>query len=158
MIINTRRPASILIIDTFITAAAWLAFIYQFTKGVIFMLSEHPRVPLSPFSGISFSPTATTLVVCTAVCLFNATLVYAWARWHKTRHIAIYDDEYVQSLPSASLADHFSLSPQQLNNVRDSRVTVVYHSPSGGITHLETGDLQLQQVIPPLPEAALRVA
>lgn len=158
MIIKTKRPASILLVDTIITAAAWLAFIYQFTQGIVFLLSEHPGVPLSSYFGITLSPATTTLTACLIICLFNAALVYAWGRWQKTRRSNTVDVPMVQPVPPSILADHFSLSPQQLDDVRGSRVTVVYHSNSGGITHLETSDLQLQQVSPSYSESALRVA
>lgn len=158
MIIKTKRPASIFILDSTITALAWIAFIYQFTKGVVFLLSEHSGTPLSNVFGLALSPTTTTLMVCIIVCLFNAAIVYLWARWHKaqsgkpSRHL-----DAVELSPD-SLANHFSLSPRQLDNVQDSRVTVVYHSAAGGITHLETSDLQLQQVSSSIPDAQLRVA
>lgn len=158
MIIKTKRPASIFVVDTVITAVAWVAFIYQFTKGVVFLLSKHPGVPLGSFYGVTLSPTTLTLLVCTAVCLFNATLVYAWARYQNGRREHSVVRHMPQELASDILADHFSLSTKQLDDVRDSRVTVVYHSPAGGITHLETTDLQLQQVSPPVRERALRVA
>ncbi len=146
MIIRTKRPASILIVDTVITAAAWLAFIYQFTKGVVFLLSERPGAPLSSIFGVTLSPTAITLLTCLIVCLFNAMLIYIWAHWQRRSHSKARRNLVTQTLLADALADHFSLSPQQLDDVQDSRVTVVYHSPSGGITHLETSDLQLQNV------------
>lgn len=158
MIIKTRRPASIFVLDISITAVAWVAFIYQFTKGVVFLLSEHSGAPLSNFFGISLSPSMVTLIACIVVCLMNGTLVYVWARWQTSRRGRLPGDPHYLELSADVLADHFSLSPQQLDNVRDSRVTVVYHSPAGGITHLETSDLHLQKVSATLPEAKLRVA
>lgn len=157
MIITTKRPASMLITDTLITAVAWIAFIYQFTKGVVFLLSDHPDVPSSIF-GIALSPTTSVVLVCVIVCAFNAIVVYTWARLRASPHGKAYDRSVSQELTSDTLADHFSLSPLQLNKVQDSRVTVVYHSAAGGITHLDTGDLQLHEVDQPLPEPALRVA
>lgn len=158
MIIKTRRPASILVLDISITAVAWVAFIYQFTKGVVFLLSERSGTPLSNFSGVSLTPSMATLVVCTVVCLINASLVYIWARWQKSRRERTSGGPGDLVLSADVLADRFNLSLQQLDNVRDSRVTVVYHSPAGGITHLETSDLHLQEVSSTLPEAKLRVA
>lgn len=158
MIIKTKRPASIVVVDTAITAVAWIAFIYQFTKGVLFLLSEHSGAPLSNMFGVGLTPTMTTLIVCVIVCMFNATVVYAWAQWQKTRHAKTHRHPYALELSPDALANHFSLSPQQLDNVQDSRVTVVYHSASGGITHLETSDLQLQHVSARLPAVELQVA
>lgn len=157
MIITTKRPASMLVTDTLITTAAWIAFIYQFTKGVVFLLSDHPGVPSSIF-GIALSPVISTVLVCVIVCIFNALLVYTWARLRTSPHGKAYGRSISQELSSDTLADHFSLSPVQLNKVQDSRVTVVYHSAAGGITHLDTGDLQLHEVDQPLPEPELRVA
>lgn len=157
MIIMTKRPASMLMADTIITTVAWFAFIYQFTKGVVFLLSDHSGTPTT-FFGIVLSPTLSILLLCTAVCLFNAMMVYAWARLHSARHTKTHNHTASQDLASDVLAYHFSLSPRQLGEIQDSRVTVVYHSATGGITHLETGDLQLEEISQPMPEPALRVA
>lgn len=157
MIITTKRPASMLVIDTVITAAAWSAFIYQFTKGVVFLLSDHPGVPSTLF-GVTLSPTLNTLIVCTIVCVFNALVVFTWGRMRNSSHGNAYDRTAPPYLASEIVADHFSLSPRQLDEIHDSRVTVVYHSAAGGITHLETGDLTLQEIAQPQPEPALRVA
>lgn len=158
MIIKTKRPASIFVLDAAITALAWIAFVYQFTKGVVFLVSEHAGTPLSNFLGVALSPRMATLIVCITVCLVNAALVYFWACWQKRRRARLYAHRDNDELAADVLASHFSLSPQQLDNVRDSRVTVVYHSPAGGITHLETSDLHLHTVSPSIPEAKLRVA
>lgn len=157
MIIMTKRPASMLMTDTIITTVAWFAFIYQFTKGVVFLLSEHPGTPTT-FFGIVLSPTLSILLLCTAVCVFNAMVVYAWARFHNANHTKAYNPNASQDLAPDVLAFHFSLSPRQLGEIQDSRVTVVYHSATGGITHLETGDLQLEEIRQPQPEPQLRVA
>ncbi len=158
MIITTKRPASILVMDTAITGAAWIAFIYQFTNGVVFLLSEHPRAPLSSIFGVTLSPTVITIIACLVVCAFNALVVYVWARLRKTPHNNAYGYRMPRDATADDVADHFSLSPVQLSDIRDSRVTVVYHSDNGGISHLETGDLHLQHVAPPVPEPRLRVA
>lgn len=158
MIIKTRRPASIFFLDAAITTLAWIAFVYQFTKGVVFLVSERSGTPLSNFLGVALTPTMVTLIACVTVCLINAALVYFWARWRKTRRSTASGRLGSAELPAHVLADHFSLSAQQLDNVRDSRVTVVYHSPAGGITHLETSDLRLQSVPPSMADAELRVA
>lgn len=157
MIIMTKRPASMLMTDTIITTVAWFAFIYQFTKGVVFLLSAHPGAPSTVF-GVDLSPTLGILLLCTTVCVFNAMVVYAWARLQNARHTKTRNGTVSQDLSSDVLADHFSVSPRQLGDIQDSRVTVMYHSATGGITHLETGNLQLEKISQPLPELELRVA
>lgn len=157
MIIMTRRPARMLMADTVITTVAWFAFLYHFTKGVVFLLSDHPATSTT-FFGVALSPTLSILLLCTTVCVFNAMVVYAWACLQNARHSKTYNPTTLQDLASDVLAYHFSLSPGQLDEVQDSRVTVVYHSATGGITHLETGDLQLEEISQSVSEPELRVA
>ena len=38
MIITTRRPPRILLLDILLTGTAWLALVYLFTDGVVYML------------------------------------------------------------------------------------------------------------------------
>lgn len=160
MIITTKRPTRILMLDSVITAIAWFAFIYQFTKGIVFLASEHPGIPftLYGFPDTALNPSLATLFICALVCMLNATLVFAWGRWHTALQRSSMANAISPELSADVLAGHFSLSSKQLDNVRDSRVTVVYHSESGGISHLETGSLTLQQIQIPLEEPALRVA
>lgn len=158
MIIMTKRPAGMLIMDTIITSVAWLAFVYQFTQGVVFLVAEHPGVPLSTAFGISLNPTSSTLIACVVICSMNALIVFAWGNIRSTSHGKAYGHHNAQQLSADVLADHFNLSPQQLGEVWDSRVTVVYHSATGGITHLETDDLQLQSNTTLLASPIARVA
>lgn len=138
MIITTRRPPRILLLDILLTGTAWLAFVYLFTDGVVYMLSEQSSAPLPLLYGLQLSETAITLVLCLVVSLFNASVVYIWARWRRATGEVPQTAAMPDALTMDMMAEHFSLSPNALGHVRDSRVTVVYHSPSGGISRLET--------------------
>lgn len=153
MIITTRRPARIYVMDIAITGVAWVAFIYQFTNGVVFLMSERPGTPLSSIWGLELSRSATTVIVCVLVCTFNAAVVYLWARLRDSSHGRAYA-VITQDVTKDVLASHFSLLPEQVDDVQVSRVTIFYHSPTGGIVGLETArtdrdDAVLHQVPQP---------
>ena len=159
MIIKTKRSASMLITDTTITALAWLVFFYQFTKGVVVLISDTHAGPISSFFGITLNPTSATLILCGAVCIFNATIVIVWTRLHKQiNRKSGYMHPLESEMTTDILADHFSVSRQQLGEIQDSRVTIVYHSPTGGIDHLEVGHLHEQETALPIPQPAIQVA
>ncbi|HLR77656.1 MAG TPA: poly-beta-1,6-N-acetyl-D-glucosamine biosynthesis protein PgaD [Burkholderiaceae bacterium] len=158
MIIKTRRNPHFLVIDAVLTASAWLTFIYLFSNGVVYLLSAPPSTEVAEPGGMALGPTATTLAACAAVCLFNASVVYLWACWKRAPGTSLPAHATVPELATETLAQHFSVSASQLGDIRDSRVTIVYHSPTGGIMHLETGDRHAETASAAIGGSRLRVA
>lgn len=157
MIIITRRSTRMLLTDTFITAVAWVIFFYQFTNGIVLLASQAQAGSItSTFFGIALDPTSETLILCAAVCGFNALLVVIWSLVHKGALDT--DQDTADNISPDMLADHFSVSSQQLDEVQDSRVTIVYHSPNGGIDHFETDRSHHSESALPLSENAVQVA
>lgn len=158
MIITTKRPAVLLITDTLVTTAAWLGFFYQFTKGAFFMLSEAIAEPISSFATMALGSTYGVVLACLAVLAFNAILVFIWAAIQNASGNRRYRNQTQNDITVDVLADHFRVSPQQLSEVQDSRLTTVHHSAAGAITRLETDRLQLSGLRFPIFEPAVRAA
>lgn len=159
MIVRTKRPARILAIDTVLTASAWLAFLYLFTKGMVVITFGSRAAQMFPMLDIELSPTSTALVVYLLACAANGTVIVLWAKMggaskDKARRLQSTD----QRLTRDGIADRFHLSRDQVDQVQDSRVTVIYHSPVGGITHLETDRLQLEEARTVIPQQRVRAA
>lgn len=143
MIITTQRSSIALAIDTALTALGWIGFFYLFTKGVVSILNETYGSAAWP-SLERFVPTATTLMAYLLVGAFNALVVVLWARYHK---LFFKDTRRTLAQPQVdddTVALQFQLSCNQLREIQDSRVTVIYHSADGAIAHLETDQLRMQ--------------
>lgn len=143
MIIKTQRTPLAYTIDTALTALGWLGFFYLFTKGLVSIINGSYDSPATPLIQ-TFMPTVNTLMVYLLVAAFNATLVVLWARFHKTLFGRLSRHSTQQGVDDESVASHFHLSCNQLHEIQDSRVTVIYHSMDGNIAHLETDQLRMQ--------------
>ncbi|MBF6615878.1 poly-beta-1,6-N-acetyl-D-glucosamine biosynthesis protein PgaD [Pollutimonas thiosulfatoxidans] len=144
MIIQTQRTPGVFALDVVLTAFGWAGFFYLFTRGVLSLLHTLPFRPQVPLLEV-FLPTLSTLALYLLVAAFNALLVVLWARYNR---IASTSDR-AQALPHTEadddvLAAHFHVSCNQLHEIQDSRVTVIYHSEDGDIAHLETDQLRMQ--------------
>lgn len=143
MIITTQRSPIALAIDTSLTALGWIGFFYLFTKGVVAVMDGSYDSPSTPFI-TQLWPTAHTLAVYALVAAFNATLVVLWGRYRKLFFRKINRREANDKIDDETVATHFHLSSNQLHEIQDSRVTVIYHSNEGNIAHLETDQLRMQ--------------
>lgn len=145
MIIKTQQSALALTLDTVLTALGWLAFFYLFTQGVLNLLGPLYAVTGSAGQFEPLMPAINSLLVYVSISLFNATTLVLWALYHKAifktlknEHITLTDGHF----PARS----FSLMPSQLLDLRDSRVTVIYHADDGGVSHLETDSLHIRML------------
>jgi biofilm PGA synthesis protein PgaD len=144
MIIQTQRSPAVFMLDVVLTGFGWAGFFYLFTRGVLSLLNALPYRPRVPLLDM-FLPTLSTLALYLLVAAFNALLVVLWARYNR---IASTSDR-AQAMPHTDadddvLASHFHVSPNQLHEIQDSRVTVIYHKEDGDIAHLETDQLRMQ--------------
>lgn len=143
MIITTQRSSTFLVIDAMLTAIGWIGFFFLFTKGVVSILDgtyDSPKMAVLDH----FMPTVTTLAAYLLVGVFNALVIVLWARYH-----ALFSNDRAQHSMQVQVDDdtvalHFQLSRNQLHEIQDSRVTVIYHSTDGAIAHLETDQLRMQ--------------
>lgn len=143
MIITTQRSPLFLVIDASLTALGWAGFFYLFTKGVVAIVEGHFNSPgmaaISPFI-----PTLATLAVYVLVIACNALLIVLWARYHKTLFKDLFRKRGESAMDDETVASYFRLSCNQLHEIQESRVTVIYHSNDGDIAHLETDQLRIQ--------------
>ncbi|SHI36448.1 poly-beta-1,6-N-acetyl-D-glucosamine biosynthesis protein PgaD [Pollutimonas bauzanensis] len=157
MIITTQRSSIAQAIDATLTALGWIGFFYLFTKGVASIIDgtyDSPRIAiLDPFL-----PTATTLAAYLLVAAFNALLLVLWARYRKLFFKDLRRVRAPAPIDDASVAQHFRLSCNQLREIQDSRVTVIYHAPDGAIAHLETDQLRMQRADDDKAYVAVKVA
>ncbi|MYN12055.1 poly-beta-1,6-N-acetyl-D-glucosamine biosynthesis protein PgaD [Pusillimonas sp. TS35] len=135
MIIKTSRAPLGAIIDACLTALGWAGLIYLTFAGMTATTGE---------STTSALPSSGAIAVFSAIAATSAAVVVLWGRYRKRfadklqhRDIAAVVDEETRAL-------HFHLSPNQLHEVQDSRVTVIYHSGEGDIAFLETDQLRMQ--------------
>ena len=143
MIITTQRSPLAWTIDTALTAMGWVGFFYLFTEGVVSILGENYSEAATATPG-SLVPTVHTLVLYLAVACFNALLVVLWGKYRKYLFQAGRRSGQQDAVNDEQLASHFHLSCNQLHEIQDSRVTVIYHSNEGDIAHLETDQLRMQ--------------
>jgi biofilm PGA synthesis protein PgaD len=143
MIITTQRSPLALAIDTALTALGWIGFFYLFTQGVVAVMDGSYNAPSTPFMN-QLWPTAQTLTVYALVAAFNAMLVVLWGRYRKMFFRKLNQRNAAIKVDDETVATHFHLSSNQLHEIQDSRVTVIYHSNEGEIAHLETDQLRMQ--------------
>ena len=143
MIITTQRSTLALAIDSTLTALGWIGFFYLFTKGVVSIINDNYDSPGIAFLD-PFLPTITTLAAYLLVATFNALIIVLWARYHKIFFKDLLQRRVPASIDDETVASHFQLSTNQLHEIQDSRVTVIYHSTDGAIAHLETDQLHMQ--------------
>lgn len=144
MIIKTPQSHLAHTVDTTLTGLGWLIFFYLFTHGVFSLLE-----PMYFGTGAlePLMPTISSLMVYLSVSLFNAAALVLWARYHKAIFRTLRDN--VIPLTEASVSSQrFQLQPDQLHDVQDSRVTVIYHADDGDISHLETDRLKIYLLNP----------
>lgn len=143
MIITTQRSPLFLAIDTTLTALGWVGFFYLFTKGVVAIVSSH--LDPSHMTVIDpFIPTLHTLAVYLLVIAFNALAIVLWARFRKAIFKDLFGRRGKSAVDDETVASHFRLSCNQLHEIQESRVTVIYHSNDGDIAHLETDQLRIE--------------
>lgn len=157
MIIKTQRSPLALAIDATLTALGWAGFFYLFTQGVVDVLANTytgPEVPLLK----PFVPTLTTLATYVLVAALNALVIVLWAHYHRIRAAQPVSETALENMDDLAVASHFRLSCNQLHEVQDSRVTVIYHSVDGDIAHLETDQLRVQAPVSLPAYGATKVA
>jgi len=143
MIITTRRSLFGLALDTTFTALGWLAFFYLLGRGVLAIVNSQYANPGSAI-GDPVSPAISTLISYMLVAALNALVLVLWARFRKTFFRKLVRRRNPISINEETVASHFSLSPVQLHEIQDSRVTVIHHSPDGGIDHLKADSLYIE--------------
>lgn len=143
MIITTQRSPIAWTIDTALTAMGWVGFFYLFTEGVVSILGGNYSEAAATAPG-SLMPTVHTLVLYLLVACFNALLVVLWGKYRKFLFRALRRSRQQDGVDDEQMASHFHLSCNQLHEIQDSRVTVIYHSNEGDIAHLETDQLRMQ--------------
>lgn len=143
MIITTQRTTLALAIDSLLTGLGWIGFFYLFTKGVISIIDGTYDSPGIGFLK-PFLPTITTLTAYLLVAAFNTLVIVLWARYHKLSFKNPLERRIPACVDDDTVASHFHLSTNQLHEIQDSRVTVIYHSNDGAIAHLETDQLHMQ--------------
>ncbi|HUH60077.1 MAG TPA: poly-beta-1,6-N-acetyl-D-glucosamine biosynthesis protein PgaD [Candidimonas sp.] len=149
MIITTQRSPLALAIDAALTALGWAGFFYLFTQGVVNILAETYTGPDAPLLE-PFVPTLTTLAAYLLVAAFNALVIVLWAHYHRIYSSEAMPATGLEYVDDQAVASHFHLSRNQLHEIQDSRVTVIYHSVDGDIAHLETDQLRVETA-PALP-------
>lgn len=157
MIITTQRSTFALAIDSLLTALGWIGFFYLFTKGVVSIINNSYDSPTITFLE-PFLPTITTLTAYLLVAAFNALIIVLWGRYHKLLFKDLLQRRASTSIDDDTVASHFQLSTNQLHEIQDSRVTVIYHSTDGAIAHLETDQLHMQPAGNPSLYGAEKVA
>ena len=136
MIIRTARSRLAGAIDFLLTALAWAAFAYLLLAGMWNLL-------LSTSAGPDISwlerllPSLGTLGIYTAVALFNAALLLAWARYNALRFGGMDRRSAPSPLDDQTLARRFGVSLAQRIGMAGSRIMTVHHSEQGDIVGVD---------------------
>ncbi|MFA5487867.1 MAG: poly-beta-1,6-N-acetyl-D-glucosamine biosynthesis protein PgaD [Candidimonas sp.] len=132
MIITTPRSAAGSIFDALLTAFGWLGFLYLLFQGANAILAAYGASGMASLND-PFIPTLETLLFYLLIACINALVLGAWMKWRRTHEIHEQPRGRGDRLGTAG----FTLSPDQLHHVQDSRVTIIHHSADGDIAGLE---------------------
>lgn len=145
MIVKTQRSRLGLAVDMLLTAPAWIAFFYLFGSGIAAILrgaADGPQAPILP----AFLPTMHTLLAYLAVALVNAALLYGWALYNLYSFRGLDRRRRAPPVGDERLARSFAIGAAQLATLRTSRVAVIHHDTSGGISAIERGVARLRRL------------
>ena len=136
-IIRTRRSRAILLLDTLLTGAGWLAFSYLITAGLISVLNGTDHSLEYSLMG---QPASTTLMLLLYVTIaaINALLLMLWGTYRK--RMTRSEPPSRMPMDDVSLAERFALSGTQLEDIRVSRLLVIHHAEDGEISRWESAD------------------
>ncbi|MBP6018076.1 MAG: poly-beta-1,6-N-acetyl-D-glucosamine biosynthesis protein PgaD [Burkholderiaceae bacterium] len=143
MIIKTQRSLIGLTMDGALTAVGWIGFFYLFTQGVMSLLMPAYQKTGYAAQLAALMPSIQTLMVYLLVLLLNGVLLVLWACYCQTLFKRLISRQIHLESTAPAVAAHFHLLPKQLHDVRDSRVTVIYHTDEGDINHLEIDQLEV---------------
>ncbi len=145
MIITTQRPRAGYLFDLLLTAVGWFAFVYLFGSGIAAILrgaASGPQAPLWP----TFLPTLHTLGSYALLALANAAVLVAWAVYNHLRFRGKDRRRPIDALNDYQLAMSFAVTPQQLAQLRGTRIAVIHHSGDGEIRGIDTARPRLSAV------------
>ena len=136
MIIRTPRSRLAGAIDFLVTALAWAAFAYLLLAGMWNLL-------LSTRAGPNISclerllPSLATLGIYTAVALFNAALLLAWARYNALRFSGVDRRSAPAPIDDQALALRFGVPLLHRVDMAASRIMTVHHNAQGEIVGVD---------------------
>jgi len=136
-IIRTRRSLAILLLDTLLTGAGWLAFSYLVTAGLISVLNGTDHSLEVSLMGQPAS-TALMLLLYVTIAAINALLLMLWGTYRK--RMTRSEPRARMPMDDVSLAERFALSGAQLEDIRLSRLLVIHHAEDGEISRWESAD------------------
>lgn len=136
-IIRTQRPRTILLLDTLLTCAGWLAFSYLITAGLISVANGTDH---SLEFSVMGQPASTTLVLLLylTIAAINALLLMLWGTYRK--RLTRSAPQSRVPMDDVSQAERFALSGAQLEDIRLSRLLVIHHAEDGEISRWESAD------------------
>lgn len=137
LIIRTRRSQLGRFADLLITAVGWLAFSYLVARGVLAVINGIDHSMEVTFMGSALMTTQTLMLYLT-IAAINALLLMLWGTYR--RRMTRTTPDGAANMDDTMIAQGFSLSNPQLEDIRLSRQLVIHHADSGEIDRWECAD------------------
>lgn len=137
MIINVERTRSLpaRLIDLVLTIIAWVLFVFLLYRGVVDS-GTGPGSGPRPIVPDALS-TLDTLTLYAIVALINAAILIGWAIYNQARFRGRNRRQPVGILSDRKLADSFNVKTSSLEELRASRLAVVFHDERGVIRDIQ---------------------
>ncbi len=149
-IIRTPQRLLILVIDVGLTVLAWIGLLYLLIEGLWPLFNGHAGTRID----ISFFEALNTLHMYLWVCVLNATVLIAWARYQQRKSLGysqrrlpapVVDDE--------GLSRSFKLNEVNFARMRQSARMVVHNDEHGEVLEVFTHLYRIEPWKQPAPLA-----
>lgn len=130
-LIFTERRLLPKLFDTLMTLIAWGGFIWLLYLGVRSLLHAVPEARFT-LLGQTFG----TLSFYIIIAVLNSLLLIFWAKYNQ-RRFSTERRTRRQALPDTQLTQHFGLTPQVLEQLKQAQIVVVHHNDDGTTLEIE---------------------
>jgi len=136
MIIKTPRSRLFTLVDSVLTALAWLAFLYLFAAGILSIaMGDTQGIAVPVISNLL--PPMLTLVVYAVVAACLALALTLWAHYNAVRFGSMDRRKATGPVSDDQLAQGFEVTPEALGRLRACRRVSIHHTEDGHIQLIE---------------------
>ncbi|MDY0308453.1 MAG: poly-beta-1,6-N-acetyl-D-glucosamine biosynthesis protein PgaD [Castellaniella sp.] len=139
MIIKTPRSISAALLDGLLTILAWAAFGFLFASGIHSIMTDPEFTATAP-AWSRLLPNMQTLLAYALLAACIGLLLSAWACYNAVRFSGLDRRKPTDALQPNALAQHFDISPTQLQILHASRTILIHHTPEGRISMIDFVD------------------
>ncbi|MAL02018.1 MAG: poly-beta-1,6-N-acetyl-D-glucosamine biosynthesis protein PgaD [Alcaligenaceae bacterium] len=137
MIIETQRPWRLVVLDTFLTIIAWVAFLALFALGFkslwVMVQNHNPEYFVN-----DVIPLVNTFSFYTVLGIINAFILFFWARYNIYRFRGKERRKPIDNLNHTDLLNSFRIDTISLQALHENKVVVIHHQPDGSVKTVDT--------------------